>query len=99
MQIETYQLEWEQTKITIIYKPNYSKAVEEIHDYQLAHIQVKADEALPITETGYRSIFLPEKEVSERAGVTCFIWELLEEAAKSPKWKSFNQKRKQLSLF
>lgn len=99
MQNEIYHLEWQQINITITYVSNYSKAVEKIQGYKLAHIQILADEPLPITETGYRSIFIPQKVVSDRGGLTCFVLDALEEAAKSSEWKKHVQSRKQFSLF
>lgn len=58
-----FSFQWQGIAINVTYCPDYSKAMREIQGYALAHIEVRAATRLPITETGYRSIWLPNGEV------------------------------------
>lgn len=49
----------------------------------------------PITETGYRSHFLPGWELEEQGGAVAFVTAWLDHAAKSDRWQS----NRQMSLF
>ena len=92
-------LPWQGMNIKITYKADYSKAVKNLQGYQLAHIEVRHDSPLPITKTGYRSIFLPDSEVQEAGGVIKLIRAELDKAAQSKEWKSYQAKQSQLKLF
>ncbi|KAA3633995.1 MAG: hypothetical protein DWQ02_12150 [Bacteroidetes bacterium] len=92
-------LNWQGIDIHIHFIGNYSKVIKAIQGFNLAHIEVKANEPLPLTERGYRSIFLPFNEVFEQGGVVPFITKALDETAQSSKWKRYWKERQQLSLF
>lgn len=94
-----YQTTWHNIPIQIDYNPDYSKAYRDIYGYPLAHIEVRADRALPITETGYKSIFLAEPLVSDYGTVTAYVTAMLDEAGQSPKWKQVEAAQNQLNLF
>lgn len=66
-------LPWQGIQVKITYQPHYSDAVLKMYGYQLAHVTVEAETPLPITETGYRSIFIPDSEVQGggRGGGLC----------------------------
>lgn len=63
------------------------------------HLEIRTIEPdrakLPITETGYRSHFLPGWELEEQGGAVTFVTAWLEHAAQSTEW----QAARQLSLF
>lgn len=63
------------------------------------HIEVKAAEPLPITETGYRSHFIHPKELALFSSPTAFVVEILDEASKSPDWKRVVLDARQGELF
>ncbi len=92
-------LPWQGMNIKITYESDYSQAVKTIQGYQLAHIEVRHDSPLPITETGYRSLFLPDKEVQEAGGVIKLIRAELDRAAQSKEWKQYKARQSQLKLF
>ena len=52
-----------------------------------SHIEVRAEEPLPFTETGYRSIFLPHQAVEAAGGALAYVKGFLEESARRPVWK------------
>jgi hypothetical protein len=64
------------------------------------HVEVRSIDCspLPITETGYRSAFIPSGEVTADTYVSAVLtW--LDAEAKSEQWKVTEQKSRQLSLF
>ena len=66
------------------------------------HLEVKADERLPITETGYRSHFIHPEELALWASPEAFVLDWLNDAARRPDWQQYRQELlqpQQLSLF
>lgn len=63
------------------------------------HIELRASEPLPVTETGYRSHFIHPDELSFWPTVEAFVNEWLTLASKSPHWKAYRAQSRQLSLF
>lgn len=64
------------------------------------HVEVRSLDRcpLPITETGYRSAFIPSGEVTVDTYVSAVLaW--LDEEAKSVQWKDQEQKSRQMTLF
>ena len=90
---------WQSIPIIIKYQPHYSQAVLKIMGYQLAHVQIKAEEPLPITETGYRSIFLPNQIVQQMGGVVSYVNAVLDEASQSKKWKNITKTSASFAYF
>ncbi|MBZ0243903.1 MAG: hypothetical protein K8F24_11850 [Bacteroidales bacterium] len=90
---------WNDIPITIEYDPDYSKNYRETYGYGLAHIQLRADRPLPVTQTGYKSQFIAEPLVAEYGDVTAFVTAMLDEAAQSPEWEKIQADYIQPSLF
>lgn len=90
-EIHTYKLEWQGIPVTILYKPKYLTV--------MAHIEVRAEQPIPITETGYRSIFITEEEVEECGSAVDLVKALLDESAASNDWKVYAEASRQESLF
>ena len=83
---------WEGIEITLSHhQPGYS---EPWH-----HLEVRAGERLPITETGYKSHFIHPKELTLWASPEAFVLDWLNDAAKHPDWQAYRQQSRQLSLF
>ena len=94
--LETYEINWQGIAIQIDYKP--------ICWGITSHLEVRSvlpeNAALPITETGYRSHFMPVGTVeSQYASVAEFVAAWLEERAKSSGWKVQAFKSAQGDLF
>lgn len=85
---ETHNITWLGISIEIIYIPEKFGLVD--------HIEVKAEgrAPLPITETGYKSHFMPAGSVAEYGGAVAFVTSWLEHEAKRSGWSGA-----QLSLF
>lgn len=93
------QITWQNIPIEIDYDPNYSKCYLEAYGYGLAHIQVRANQPLPITGTGYKSQFIAEPCVAMYGTVVDFVTKILDTAATDPRWQQQQADRMQLDLF
>lgn len=90
---ELHRLEWHHIDIEIRYCPEWLVG----H----AHIEVESlcRSPLPITETGFRSVFTTCEAVEESGGPIKLIESWLDEEASSSSWKLADATRKQLTLF
>jgi hypothetical protein len=88
---QVFQTTWSNIPITITFKENYWSSVN------VSHLEVKADEPLPITETGYRSIWIMPGEL-EGTNPVDFVLSGLDEMSLSKKWKSYLEDKKQEEL-
>ncbi|MBK7870736.1 MAG: hypothetical protein IPJ74_08630 [Saprospiraceae bacterium] len=96
---QEFSFMWQDIPIQVSYCPDYSEEIKKIQGYMLAHIEVNADTRLPITETGYRSIWLSDAEVQEQGGAVALVRLFLDTAAKEKEWQDYMKEKKQLSLF
>jgi hypothetical protein len=63
------------------------------------HVRHPEGAHLPVTDTGYRSHFLPQGAVEEAGGPAAYVTAWLDEAATSKAWRNGELARRQLSLF
>ena len=96
---EVYEITWRKIPITITYMYHYFASAG------VSHLTVKADQPIPITETGYRSIWVFDGELDERSPVE-YVIEALDGMSRLKKWQDYLKqkqteelKKKQLSLF
>lgn len=72
-------------------------------DFQIQHIEVRSAEfvALPITETGYRSIFLNGSEAlfEYQNDPVNYVLSYIRHKAKTKEWKKHVEQRRQPDLF
>lgn len=98
--IEIVSLIWEAITIEVRYEPEWLGTIGE---YRIAHLDITSLQPerapLPITETGYRSRFLPREEVDAEGGPEAYVRGWLEAAAKEPEWRNYVATTQQLSLF
>ena len=87
----TQTIVWDGISVSISHTPNWLNT--EHH-----HIELRADEKLPVTETGYRSHFLHQDEFELFESATSFVEQWLDGAAKSPDWIKHKEESRQLSL-
>ena len=88
----TLSLEWEGITIVVSHTSNWLNTGYE-------HIELRADQRLPMTQTGYRSRFMPGEELAEFDGIEDFVRQWLDEAATSRDWQKRVKDNRQLSLF
>jgi hypothetical protein len=65
----------------------------------MCHIEVRCDQAIPITETGYRSHFMPLLNLEDYGCYVAYVEAWLEEAAQSKSWKVLDEAKRQGNLF
>ena len=63
------------------------------------HIELRSAERLPVTETGYRSYFVPTDGFADNAEIAACITAWLDTAADTTTWKKYLQDSRQLKLF
>lgn len=63
------------------------------------HIELRADQPLPVSSTGYRSLFLPIDECRRFKSPEEFLQHWLDDAATSTEWLKAEEERRQLKLF
>ena len=84
---------WEGIEVEVTYKP---------HDIMAwAHLELRTDkrQILPVTETGYRSEFVPPGLVEAEGGPEAYVLAWLTREAQRPAWKRKAEAARQLSLF
>lgn len=100
---EATVITWDGMEIEISFFRKWSKAFFKSCDFNLCHFQVTTlspeRAALPITGTGYRSIFITEPEIADFANPVDYVIAMLDDAAKSPEWQATREKAQQYTLF
>ena len=91
---QAFAIVWDGIPVEITYRQRRWKS-----DFD--HIELRAGDGhiLPITETGYRSHFLPGGIVEEHGGVESCVRAWLDHEAKRPDWKARKDAARQMSLF
>lgn len=99
---QTHRLDWRGIGIEVRYCPSWSAAYDEIYGEPLAHLAIETLDPprspLPVTETGFRSHFIPARVIDEEGGPVPFVLGWLDEAAQSPRWRQLEANSRQLSL-
>ena len=98
-QYEELSMIWQNMTLSIRMKRNYSPIFQKVYGHELVHLTIKAKDKLPITSTGFKSIFLSMDQLIEAEGIVPFVDEVLNHAAQSSEWKKYYRKKGQLSLF
>ena len=103
MNKDIFTLQWQDYEIQISYTASAYKSVERIYGYAMCHIEIETLKperaALPVTESGYRSIFITAPELEEEGGVKTLVLGMLDEAAQKQEWKEAELQRRQYKLF
>lgn len=100
---KTYRITWQNIEIDVRHTPSYFPAFEEAYGFSMDHLEVKAiapeRAPLPITETGYRSIFVPNLDIEAFGGVEQYILTALDHEAARPEWLEKKAALDQFNLF
>ena len=90
----TSRIVWRGIAVEITYRKRRWKS-----DFD--HIELLAEDrrVLPVTETGYRSHFLPAGIVEERGGPESYVLAWLNHEAGNADWKNREEAERQMSLF
>ena len=98
---EIFNLEWQGIAIEISFTLDWSNAYREVYGYSLTHTEILAEnkQPLPITETGYYSLFIPALTIEENGGPLAYVKTWLDLNAESQEWKDYCEEQRQGSLF
>ena len=100
-QVSTF--DWCHLTIEVTYTPEWSKAASVAYGEPLALLEIRtvspAKAPMPISGTGYRSIFLLDSEVEAEGGSEKFARAVLDAAARDKKWQAHEEQARQYSLF
>jgi hypothetical protein len=88
----TFTLIWAERVVEVRCQPNWLNS-----DY--GHIELRSTTRLPVTETGYRSHFVPGAAFSDEAYVRAYVERWLNEAAQTRAWQHYLKDSRQLTLF
>ncbi len=89
---ETVEIQWQGIAVTIHVARNWLNT-------GFHHIEVKANQSLSITNTGYRSHFMPPAELEQCETVEAFVRDWLNDAALAKQWQDYLAAQRQLRLF
>ena len=96
------RLDWQGVVVSVSYEPDWL-GLAKLGEVSNAHLEIEVlspeRAVLPITDTGYRSHFLPRNAVEQAGGPIAYVEAWLDEAAKAPAWKKRQDQDRQLSLF
>jgi hypothetical protein len=90
----TSQIVWEGIVVEITYHKSRWNS-----DFDHIELRVEEGRITPVTETGYRSHFLPAGIVDEHGGHEGFVRTWLDHEADNPDWKKREDASRQLSMF
>lgn len=88
----TFDLTWQDRIVAVSYQANWLNSGQ-------WHIELRCDELLPVTDTGYRSQFAAAAEIETAEDITAYVEDWLDEAAKDPRWPEREAASRQLKLF
>lgn len=89
MSYQTMSIDWRGIEITIGFDAEYFPSLG------MAHMEIRSPRPLPITETGYKSIFVPKADIADIKIAAALIRHKLDITADRMGW----QPEIQLSLF
>lgn len=87
-----FTLQWTDIAVRVEYRANWLNMGH-------WHIQLRCNDRLPVTTTGYRSIFVTAERLNGEDDICAFVTDLLDEAATSKDWQDYLEDRRQLKLF
>ncbi len=98
--LETHTIVWRGIAIEVRYEEQW---LGSNGPFSTAHLEVETIEPervmLPITETGYRSHFLPAAAVAEAGGPVAYVEAWLDREAGTRTWKDREEAARQMTLF
>jgi len=90
-----FQTTWQgiEIEIAIAFVRSWSSSFEEIYGCPMSHLEViqPRRQALPLTETGYRSHFVAAPEVDAEGGPVAYVPRWLDWVAQDESWQDTRQ--------
>ncbi len=84
---EIKEITWQEIPIKVIYQADCFQSLDK------AHIEIDCNHPLPLTDTGYKSIFIDTKEVPDLNTAISHVVNLLDEKASETNWQPERQLR------
>jgi hypothetical protein len=97
--IQHCEIQWRALRIRVSYTPDWLSSEADRH--HTAHIEIDSCDSQPhpISETGYRSLFVPGNAYADIDEVVHTVLTWLDRAALSREWKAFEAEQRQGRLF
>lgn len=95
---EHYALIWRGIEVAVVFQRDWTGLADCSYD----HLEVMSRmprQPLPMTETGYKSAFVPAGSIDQLGGPLDYVTRWLDHAAKSSAWKAMERDMLQGSLF
>ncbi len=98
---QTLKMIWNNVAITIKHNSSWSKAYADIQSAKMTHTIIIRDDglALPISDSGFRSLWLDSRNLEQYEGILDYVKQWLDHDAQSKKWKAIQDDQNQLKLF
>ncbi|MCP3673855.1 MAG: hypothetical protein GY829_05225 [Gammaproteobacteria bacterium] len=101
---DVFNITWQNIDIEITCnEPDYLKSYREFYGHKMLHIEVRSQRPenapLPITDTGYKSIFIAEPDLARQGGSLKYVTSYIDTEAKNKKWKNYQECSRQFNLF
>jgi hypothetical protein len=97
------RFDWQGVSVSVSYEADWLGMSKSLGQFATAHLEIEAVDPpkhpLPVTETGYRSLFVARGVVEQAGGAVAYTLAWLDQAAKAPAWKRQREAARQLSLF
>ena len=90
-QYEGLELVWEGRTVAVQFQANWLNS-------DTWHIELRCSDRLPVTDTGYRSIFVPNPGFEGAADVESYVRSIVDDAAKADEWQRYIEDSRQLKL-
>lgn len=90
----TSQIVWRDISVEVTFHKQRWKS-----EFDHVELRVAKGQIIPVTETGYRSHFLPSGIVEEYGGTDGFVCAWLDHEAQKPEWKQREDAARQMLLF
>lgn len=99
--IFTQRIDWNGISVEVSWEPSWLSQPE--NHYAIGHLQLRSvapeRAPLPVTETGYRSLFINPQAVMDEGGPLAFVGAWLDCEARNPEWRAQQESARQFALF
>jgi len=100
--IETFTIDWQGITLSVDYEADWL-GMGTRHAFGTAHLEIRSikpeNAPNPVTETGYRSLFIGRAMIEDAGGPVAFARQWLDASAKSTTWRNYVNQLQQMSLF
>ena len=88
----SFEMVWSARLVSISFQLNWLNTGQ-------VHIELRCDDPLPVTSTGYRSLFVSSEELTDISSITAFVLAWLDAEARTKEWRDLVEASRQLKLF